>query len=955
MHSCGIGTTTILNKQQTAADLLAAVSDKDQRWNAIAVGPSGRLRLIVEQDLPASTLSEALLRQLQQELTGSNAAGLVTLASSSWPAELPATFAFWRNWGRIFFRSVCSSEEEPGQSWRSLACPSDEDLSVLVSSAPPMVGLEYVTVPLLQQSWHDLCEYAASSAVAEAGGPLAWLQRLNPLAHLVGKVTFHLAENKRDPDRPFAFLATFAHKVSAQAKPQHRPLADAVKQSVAESDRDQLQRLLEPVRRAAEKSTFVAELLKSKRLFAPQAWSAQEAYRFLQESPLMEAAGVVIRLPNWWAARRTTRPQVQVRIGEKEPSALGLNGLVDFDAHVVMDGAELTPEELNRLLAESPGLTLLRGKWVEVDQRRLKEALDHWRSLRSSNPQGLDLVEGMRLLAGATIIPGEEPDEVVADWSAVVAGDWLRSTLLRMRGSGESDRCQPGRDLNATLRSYQVEGVRWLWFMTELGLGACLADDMGLGKTIQILDLLLQRKRAAGKQTVAPSLLIVPASLLGNWKQEAARFAPSLRVCLVHRSEMDSEELEQRTGSGRKTQVKAKGGQAPKREPVPLLPDSRGFGDVDLVITSYGMIRRQDWLKDIRWSLIILDEAQAIKNAGAAQTKAVKGLKGDRRIVMTGTPIENHVGELWSLFDFSSPGLLGSAGDFKRYVSRLNKQKDGQAFAGLRRLVRPYILRRQKTDPEIARDLPEKIEMRAECGLSVQQTVLYARVIEDLKQQLEEADGIKRRGLILSVLMQFKQICNHPALFLKEATYDPRQSGKYERLAQLCEPVIARQEKVLVFTQFQSMCEPLAEYLQTIFGLPGLVLHGGTPVKRRSGLVQEFQQDPDRPFFVISLKAGGSGLNLTAASHVVHFDRWWNPAVENQATDRAFRIGQKSNVLVHKFVCRGTVEERIDAMIADKRAIAEQILDAEGSPHLTELSDDELLKFVSLDLSRATA
>lgn len=953
-----------MGKKQDVTEQASATSGPSDNGNAIAVGPSGQLRLIVDPEIFTTGLSGSLLTQLKLDLISSNAAGLVRLASSSWPAELPATFAYWRNWVRIFFRGVCSSEEEPGPSWRSLPCPPDEDLSVLVNSAPPMVGLEYVTVPLLQQSWRDLCEYAASSAVADAGGPLAWLQRINPLAHLVGKVTFHLAENKRDPERPFAFLATFAHKVSAKSKPQHRPLADAVKQSVAESDRDQLERLLEPVRRAAEKSTFVAELLKSKRLFAAQAWSAQEAYRFLQESPLMEEAGVVIRLPNWWATRRTSRPQVQVRIGEKEPSALGLNGLIDFDAHVVIDGAELTPEELERLLAESPGLTLLRGKWVEVDQQRLKEALDHWRSLRESNPHGLDLVEGMRLLAGATIIPGEEPDEVVADWSSVAAGDWLKSTLLRMRGSGESDLCQPGRDLNATLRSYQVDGVRWLWFMTELGLGACLADDMGLGKTIQILDLLLQRKRAAGNQPVAPSLLIVPASLLGNWKQEAARFAPSLRVCLVHRSEMDVDELERRTSGGRKTQKskeksnkgpeKANGGQAPGSEPVPNWSDAPGFRDVDLVVTSYGMVRRQEWLKDIRWSLIILDEAQAIKNAGAAQTKAVKGLRSDRRIVMTGTPIENHVGELWSLFDFSSPGLLGSAGDFKRYVSRLNKQKDGQAYAGLRRLVRPYILRRQKTDPEIARDLPEKIEMRAECGLSVQQTVLYASVIENLKLQLEEVEGIKRRGLILSVLMQFKQICNHPDLYLKEATYDPQHSGKFERLAQLCEPVIARQEKVLVFTQFQSMCEPLADYLKTIFGLPGLVLHGGTPVKRRSELVKEFQQDPDRPFFVISLKAGGSGLNLTAASHVVHFDRWWNPAVENQATDRAFRIGQKSNVLVHKFVCRGTVEERIDAMIADKRAIAEQILDAEGSPHLTELSDDELLKFVSLDLTRAT-
>ncbi|MDP1799348.1 MAG: DEAD/DEAH box helicase, partial [Planctomycetaceae bacterium] len=283
----------------------------------------------------------------------------------------------------------------------------------------------------------------------------------------------------------------------------------------------------------------------------------------------------------------------------------------------------------------------------------------------------------------------------------------------------------------------------------------------------------------------------------------------------------------------------------------------------------------------------------------------------------------------------------------------LNQQKDGQGYAGLRRLVRPYILRRQKSDPAIAPDLPDKIEMRTECGLSMPQTVLYAKAVEELQQHLRSVDGMKRRGLVLATLMQFKQICNHPAQYLLDEDFAPERSGKFLRLGQLCEPIIARQEKMLVFTQFQSLCEPLAKFLASLFGQPGLVLHGGTPVKRRSELVREFQDDPARPFFVISLKAGGSGLNLTAASHVVHFDRWWNPAVENQATDRAFRIGQKRNVLVHKFVCRGTIEERIDAMIADKREVAEQLLDGDGSPKLSEMPDDELLKFVALDLGRA--
>ena len=898
----------------------------------MAVGPTGRLRLDVDADSTGPDVSAERIRQLRTALSESNSAGLVMLATSAWPAELPATFAFWRNQARLVFRAVCHTETEPGSSWKTLDPPSNEDLTALVASAPPMIGLEFVTVPLLHGLWSELCEYVAEAAMADPEGPLQWLRRVNPLGHLVGKVTFHLAENKRDPDRPFAFLATFSHKLSANAKPQHRPLADALRQSVAEADREQLERLLEPVRRAAEQSPLVAELLRTKRMFAPQAWTAPEAYRFLQESPSIEASGVVIRLPNWWSARRTARARVEVRLGSKPPSAVGTDSLLDFHADVVIDGERLSPEEFKRLMSDTPGLTLLRGKWVEVDQERLKEALDHWQQVSAGHPGGIGMIEGMRLLAGAQIGPAVESDERVADWSSLVAGDWLQATLQRMRTPEESASCQPGRDLQATLRPYQVDGVHWLWFMAELGLGACLADDMGLGKTIQVLDLLLQRKRAAAKREVSPCLLVVPASLLGNWKQEAAKFAPSLRVCLVHRAEIDADELARRI-----------------KDPV------TGFADCDLVVTSYGMVRRQTWLERVKWSLIILDEAQAIKNAGASQTRALKKLSADRRMVMTGTPIENHVGELWSLFDFASPGLLGTAGEFKKYVAQLNRQRDGQAFAGLRQLVRPYILRRMKSDPAIAPDLPDKIEMRIECGLSLPQTILYAKAVDELKRLLEEKDGIQRRGLVLASLMQFKQICNHPAQYLRESTFAPDHSGKFLRLRQLCEPIVARQEKVLVFTQFQSLCDPLAEFLATVFGQTGLVLHGATPVKRRSELVREFQQDATRPFFVISLKAGGSGLNLTAASHVVHFDRWWNPAVEDQATDRAFRIGQKRNVLVHKFVCRGTIEERIDAMISDKKAMAGKILDDDAVPKLTEMSDSELLKFVALDLGRATA
>lgn len=914
--------------------------------DALALGPSGRLRLIATQD-ETGELEPTLRVSLASQFAESNAAGLMALAAPEVPAELPSTLGYWRGWTRLFFRHLCQAEGDPGKSWRALPPPVRDQLVEQSQSAPPMIGLEYLTAELLASSWVALAQFVADQAEADPAGPAEWLRKINPLAHLIGKVTFHLAENKRNPDRPFAFLATFAHKLSAKSKPQHRPLADALKQSVADGDYAQLELLLEPVRRASQQSRLVDSLLQSRQLFAAQAWTAEEAHRFLVESPAMESAGIVIRLPDWWRTRRQVRPQVQVQIGKREPAAVGLDGLLDFNARVTLDGEPLTAEELKELMSNAPGLALLRGRWVEVDREKLQQALRHWQQVEADHPDGLSMIEGMRLLAGTQIASADEQPGQLVQWSSLVAGDWLRTTLERMRSPSELAECEPGRDLKATLRPYQVDGVRWLWFMTKLGLGACLADDMGLGKTIQVLDLLLQLKRAAegsgvggghGKKTESsvnaakPSLLIVPASLLGNWRQEAARFAPSLRVLTVHRSEIEPADLERRT-----------------RDP------ESGFADLDLVITSYGMVRRQAWLERTRWSLIILDEAQAIKNSSAAQTRAVKKLRGDRRIVMTGTPIENHIGELWSLFDFSSPGLLGTAAEFKRFVAGLNKRADGGAYAGLRRLVGPYILRRQKTDPAIARDLPDKIEMRTECGLSMAQTVLYAKAVETLRHQLQSVEGMKRRGLVLAALMQFKQICNHPSQYLNEPDFPAERSGKFQRLGQLCEPIAARQEKVLVFTQFQSLCQPLADFLATVFHATGLVLHGGTPVKRRAELVKEFQQDPDKPYFVISLKAGGSGLNLTAASHVVHFDRWWNPAVENQATDRAFRIGQQRNVLVHKFVCRGTIEERIDEMIAGKREIAEQVLDGDGLPKLSEMPNDELLRFVSLDVSRATA
>jgi non-specific serine/threonine protein kinase len=453
---------------------------------------------------------------------------------------------------------------------------------------------------------------------------------------------------------------------------------------------------------------------------------------------------------------------------------------------------------------------------------------------------------------------------------------------------------------------------------------------MGLGKTLQTLALLLWLKRESAAH--APALLVAPASLLANWKDEARRFAPSLRLLVVHPSGNADPLLLKRC----------------EADPASAL------AGVDLVVTSYGMAARTDWLADAAWRLAILDEAQAVKNPGTRQAQAVKRLQASARLALTGTPVENRLGDLWSLFDFINPGLLGGAKSFDAFVRAREGQPD--AYAPVRRLTRPYILRRLKTDRSVIADLPDKTVMPAYCGLSKAQAELYAGQVRQLKQALDEGEAdepMKRRALILTSLMRFKQICNHPAQALGDGDFAESRSGKFARLRALAEEIAERQDKALVFTQYREMTEPLAAFLAGIFRRQGLVLHGGTPVSRRRELVEAFQRDDGPPFFVLSLKAGGTGLNLTQASHVIHFDRWWNPAVENQATDRAFRIGQKRNVLVHTFVCRGTVEDKISALLEDKRALADDILQGGGEALLTEMKDDELLSFVALDLRAA--
>lgn len=869
--------------------------------------PKGRLLPEVEADAPP--LIEDLAARLSAAFARGAGAGLLHLGAAEVGVALPPAWAFWHEFSARYVTALAAMPEDG-----EIAVPPPDDLMLesLCLDAPPMRGAEYLQADVLRSLWQEI-EAAAKAALAEFGQPLGeWLKSQHPAWNRVGRVHFNLAENRKDAEYPFAFLATYTPRLSAAGRAQHLPLSQALAEFSGARKKAQLLSLLLPVQRAAERCAWVAGMVREGEIYHPLRWGVAEAVRFLRDAPLLAEAGVVVRMPQNWGAARPARPKVSASVGANNPSMLGLGALLDFRMAVTLDGQPLTPKEIEALLAAKEGLHFLRGQWVEVDRERLARLLDRFRAIEAQADEGLAFGQAMRLLSGASL---DETAPADPDWSEVVAGDWLAEVLRGLRSPEGLAAVDPGPALDATLRPYQQAGVRWLHLVARLGLGAVLADDMGLGKTIQVLALLLTLPRTG------PSLLVAPASLIANWQQEAARFTPSLRCLVAHPSALPQEALR--------------------------ALDADRLAEYDLVITTYGTLMRLPNLLTMRWQLAVADEAQALKNPAAKQTKAVKQLKAACRIALSGTPVENRLTDLWSIFDFTHPGLLGSQKTFADRVKQM------EHYGPLRALVKPWILRRMKSDKRIIADLPDKTEMTAWIGLRPAQAALYRRAVDELARALESSDGVERKGLVLAFLMRFKQICNHPSHWLGDGDWRTEDSGKFARLGELAETIAAKQEKLLVFTQFQETIAPLAAFLGKVFGREGVVLHGGTPVKERRERVRRFQEDEQWqcPFFVLSLKAGGTGLNLTAASHVIHFDRWWNPAVENQATDRAWRIGQHRNVLVHKFVCRGTIEERIDALIQSKRQLATDLLDGDsGEINFTELSDAELLDLVRLDI-----
>ena len=739
--------------------------------------------------------------------------------------------------------------------------------------------------------------------IAEYSGTVEmYLTEKNQDLHVPERIFFHLVENKDDSEFPFAFLATYATR-GEDGRVRHVPLQYALTEY--KGQREKLLELLSCLNKAAEVSELIAGFMESGELFHPLRLTAQEAYTFLKQIEEIEKTGILCRIPNWWK-KHAAAVSLSVSLGEDRPSLLGFDSILSVQPKLVVDGVPLTQADIRKLLSQTEGLAFLKGKWVEVDHQRLRKLLEQM----EENREEITLMDALRMNMGS----GEKNADNADVGPLVTNGKWLSGLLRKLREPGKIRSARVPATVHAVLRPYQKDGYTWLNYRDQLGFGACLADDMGLGKTLQVLTY-LERMRKTKKG--ARVLLIVPASLLGNWEKEAEKFVPSMDFLILH---------------GKSA---AALGQQVREE------------SAFLTITTYGMAARIKELAGITWECVILDEAQAIKNPLTNQTKAVKKLKSRMKIAMTGTPIENDLSNLWSLFDFLDKGLLGTSKEFRDFTKRLNTHPE--QYARLKSMVAPFMLRRVKTDKRIISDLPDKLETVDYVEMSKKQIVLYRKVVADMEERILNSDGIERRGVVLATIMKLKQICNHPDQYLGQQAFSAGDSGKFQTLKALCETIYEKRERVLVFTQFREITEYLAAFLREIFHADGYVLHGGTPVAKRGEIVDAFQGDRYVPFIVLSVKAGGTGLNLTKANHVIHFDRWWNPAVENQATDRAFRIGQTKNVMVHKLACRGTIEEKIDALIESKKELAENVIGSGSEKWITELGNEELMALLRLE------
>lgn len=767
----------------------------------------------------------------------------------------------------------------------------------------------------------ELEAWARPALGAEAGAPRLCLQLDFPGSETGDEVLRRPSARQRRDVFPLRFFLQAAEDPSLLV-----PAIDVFKGRAAV-----VRRVARNVRAAEE--NLLRSLATAGRVFAPVARAlsdarpdavlldVREAWTFLTEAAsTLTEIGMGVILPAELTRSGQRRLRLRMRVGGAVPrtkasgagaGGISLDALTDFRWEAELAGELLSESDLQALSRLKAPLVQYRGQWVAVDATELAEA-------QRLLAEGGGTLLRHEVLAAALRESARRPD-VHLPIDVVTEGD-LTQLLERLREGGSAQRTPVPPRFCGTLRPYQLRGLRWLVCMSELGFGACLADDMGLGKTIQLLAFLLhQHSSPSGPR--GPTLLVCPTSVVGNWEREMARFSPTLPVIRHYGP--------QRARSVAEFQA---------------LPGNA------VVITTYGLLRRDaELLCAFQWSVAALDEAQNIKNAASRSARAARALRADFRVALTGTPVENHLGELWSISEYLNPLLLGPLETFRREVAAPIERYGREDVAEkLRRVIRPFLLRRLKSDPAIIHDLPPKQEMKVFCTLTREQASLYQAALDEAMRRIESSQGIQRRGQVLALITALKQICNHPAHYLGERGPLANRSGKLQRLGEMLEEAIESGDRALIFTQFREMGERLVAELERLFGAEVPFLHGGVARAKRDAMVQRFQNDVRGPkIFVLSVKAGGTGLNLTAANHVFHFDRWWNPAVEDQATDRAHRIGQKRTVQVHKFLCAGTVEERVDRLLEGKRDLAARIV-GHGEQWVTELDDAGLRELFSL-------
>jgi SNF2 family DNA or RNA helicase len=881
----------------TLAQVDAAGKEFHSRWMPVVDGPRDgpRLARLVDAMPPLAR------------------AGAETAEGAEHPRALldsylnTLTDGLARQWGNGGLPKLPFNSDQPAHSW----------LRALFTENPA-VKAATAQVQRLQNSYY------------------AWLRNLHVAGDRTVRVAFRLeAPAQQASNQPGRSPRNWQLHYLLQARDDPSLLIPAAQ--IWQSSGAVLQALGRQIEQPQEK--LLTGLGYAARLFDPLRRSLQgakpegaqlttaEAYTFLRETaPLLEESGFGVLIPPWWnkpGSRLGVRLRMQgnrQRSGDAVPAnaSMSMDKLVSYKWELSVGDATLTKEEFDALVALKSPLVQIRGQWVELDPEQIEAAIDFWQ--RHDAEADISLHEALGIGLGAQEIDGLPIEGVEFD-------GWLAEWMQHFTGNERLDVLPQPQSLHATLRPYQAYGYSWIDFLRRWGMGACLADDMGLGKTIQTIAMLLRVKEQE-KTLPGPVLLIAPTSVVTNWAKEVDKFAPDL-FAHVHQ-----------------------GGDRLKGQH--LIDQAKS---IDLLLTSYPLVRRDaEALQQVAWFGVILDEAQNIKNPEAKQTQEIRKLPAGFRLALTGTPVENRLSELWSIMHFLNPGYLGSRRNFRqRFALPIERDQDKEQAARLRQLVAPFVLRRVKTDPTVIKDLPEKTETKVYTPLTEEQATLYEAVVRQALEAINNAeDAMSRRGQVLSMLMQLKQICNHPAQYLHQigddytAGDEEKRSGKLQRLSEMLEEILAVEDRVLIFTQFAEMGQLLRSYLQQQLGVATLFLHGGTPANQRRAMVEQFQEDENGPpIFILSLKAGGVGLNLTRANHVFHFDRWWNPAVENQATDRAFRIGQQRNVQVHKFVCTGTLEERIDEMIERKQALAESII-GEGEGWLTELTTNELREMVTL-------